>query len=235
MKVDRIFHRCTDIKSRLFLTVLKCRPRLVHFEYFWLVAWAETMRPIKNIQNGPNADYWLADYPELTRSTQPTTMGGPLGEPGFCIFCSTDRVHVVSQTTHLLLRSGSPRGYPAYWLWNSLLCFFFIAWMTISVGLQSVYADPSKIHRRSITMSCIRASQSRPIICKAPNANRQRRWEVIQHADRQPPWTASLPVAKKRSYLINCTLSITHEVVNPKKNTHLIIHTNLVHFQMVYR
>ena len=30
---------------------------------------------------------------------------------------------------------------------------------------------------------------------------------------------------KKRSYLINCTLSIAHEVVYPKKNTHLIIHT----------
>ena len=57
--------------------------------------------------------------------------------------------------------------------------------------------------------------------------------KVIWHADRRPPWTASLPVAKKRSYLINCTLSITHEVVYPKKNTHLIIHTNLVHFQMV--
>ena len=57
--------------------------------------------------------------------------------------------------------------------------------------------------------------------------------KVIRHADRRPPWTASLPVAKKRSYLINCTLSITHEVVYPKKNTHLIIHTNLVHFQMV--
>ena len=40
--------------------------------------------------------------------------------------------------------------------------------------------------------------QSPPIICKAPTANRQRRWEVIRHADRQPPWTASIPVAKKR-------------------------------------
>ena len=64
-----------------------------------------------------------------------------------------------------------------------------------------------------------RGAQSPPIICKAPTANRQRRWEVIRHADRQPPWTASLPVAKKRSYLIKCTLSITQEVVYPKKNT----------------
>ena len=36
-----------------------------------------------------SADYWLADYPELRQTTQPTTMGGPLGEPVFCIFCST--------------------------------------------------------------------------------------------------------------------------------------------------
>ena len=35
-------------------------------------------------------------------------------------------MHVVSQTTHLLLRSGSPRGYPAYWLWNSLLCYVML-------------------------------------------------------------------------------------------------------------
>ena len=36
-----------------------------------------------------SADYWLADYPELRRTTPPSTIGGPLGEPGFCIFCST--------------------------------------------------------------------------------------------------------------------------------------------------
>ena len=34
-------------------------PRLVHFEYFWLVAWSQPMQPIKNIQNGPNAVYIL--------------------------------------------------------------------------------------------------------------------------------------------------------------------------------
>ena len=33
--------------------------------------------------------------------------------------------------------------------------------------------------------------------------------QVIRHADREPPWTASLPVAEKQSYLINCTLSVT--------------------------
>ena len=96
---------------------------------------------------------------------------------------------------------------------------------------------PFLVLRHYDTMSyctwCTRSAQSPPIICKAPTANRQRRWEVIRHADRQPPWTASLPVAKKRSYLINCTLSITHEVVYPKKNTRLIIHTNLVHLQMI--
>ena len=31
----------------------------------------------------------LVDNPELRRTTQPSTMGGPLGEPGFSIFCST--------------------------------------------------------------------------------------------------------------------------------------------------
>ena len=55
----------------------------------------------------------------------------------------------------------------------------------------------------------------------------------IRHADREPPWTASLPVGEKQSYLINCTLSVTHEVAYPKKNTYLIIHTNLVHFQRI--
>ena len=76
-------------------------------------------------------------------------------------------------------------------------------------------------------------AQSPPIICKSPPRIAKGDEQVIRHADRQPPWTASPPVAKKQSYLINCTLSITHEVVYPKKNTHLIIHTNLVHFQKV--
>ena len=35
-----------------------------------------------------SADNWLADYPELRRTTQTSTIGGPLGEPGFGIFCS---------------------------------------------------------------------------------------------------------------------------------------------------
>ena len=35
------------------------------------------------------ADYWITDHPELRRTTQASTMGGPLGEPGFCIFRST--------------------------------------------------------------------------------------------------------------------------------------------------
>ena len=58
--------------------------------------------------------------------------------------------------------------------------------------------------------------------------------QVIRHTDRQSPWIASLPAAKKRSYLINCKLSITHVVVYPRKNTYFIIHTNLEHFQMVF-
>ena len=35
-------------------------------------------------------DYWLTDHPELRRTTQPSRMGGPLGEPRFCIFRSTE-------------------------------------------------------------------------------------------------------------------------------------------------
>ena len=37
------------------------------------------------------ADYWSTDHPELRRATQPSTTGGPLDEPGFCIFRSTVR------------------------------------------------------------------------------------------------------------------------------------------------
>ena len=33
-----------------------------------------------------SADYWLVDYSEMRRATQPSIIGGPLGEPGFCIF-----------------------------------------------------------------------------------------------------------------------------------------------------
>ena len=50
-----------------------------------------------------SADYWLADYPELRRTTQPSTIGGPLGEPGFCIFCSA--VHSF-QTAYMWLQLG---------------------------------------------------------------------------------------------------------------------------------
>ena len=35
-----------------------------------------------------SADNWLADYPELRRTTQTSAISGPLGEPGFGIFCS---------------------------------------------------------------------------------------------------------------------------------------------------
>ena len=45
-----------------------------------------------------SADYWLADYPELRRTTQPSTIGGPLREPVFCIFCSTENAYsIISQ------------------------------------------------------------------------------------------------------------------------------------------
>ena len=34
----------------------------------------------------------LTDHPELRRITQPSIMGGPLGDPGFCLFRSTVEV-----------------------------------------------------------------------------------------------------------------------------------------------
>ena len=74
VKVDRRFHRCTDIKCPLCLS--KCGPRLVRFDNHLIGCMV-------------SADYWLADYPKLKRTTQPATIGGPLGESGFCIFCST--------------------------------------------------------------------------------------------------------------------------------------------------
>ena len=75
MKVDRRFHRCTDIKCPLCLSKMRTL-----FGPFW---------PFFFIGCMVSADYWLADYPELRRTTQPSTIGGPLGKPGFCIFCST--------------------------------------------------------------------------------------------------------------------------------------------------
>ena len=74
MKVERWFHRCTDIKCRLCLSKM-----WTAFGPFWPFL----------IGCMVSADYWLADYPELRRATKPSTIGGPLGEPGFCIFCST--------------------------------------------------------------------------------------------------------------------------------------------------
>ena len=53
-----------------------------------------------------SADYWLADYPELRRTTQPSTIRGPLGEPGFCIFCSTDG-DMCPWATNSCLRAGT--------------------------------------------------------------------------------------------------------------------------------
>ena len=39
--------------------------------------------------------YQLTDHPELKRTTHPSIMGGPLGDPGFCFFHNT--------TTYLML------------------------------------------------------------------------------------------------------------------------------------
>ena len=71
MKVERRFHRCTDIKCPLCLSKMR-----TPFGPFFIGCMV-------------SGDYWLADYPELKRTTQPSTIGSPLGEPGFCIFCST--------------------------------------------------------------------------------------------------------------------------------------------------
>ena len=75
MKVERRFQRCTDIKCPLCLIKMR-----IPFGPFWPFL----------IGCVVSADYWfLTDYPELRRAPQPSTIGSPLGEPGFCIFCST--------------------------------------------------------------------------------------------------------------------------------------------------
>ena len=66
---------CIIFDSYIF-SAAEIRSILVHFEHFFIGCMV-------------SADYWLADYPELRRTTQPSTIGGPLGEPRFCIFCST--------------------------------------------------------------------------------------------------------------------------------------------------
>ena len=59
-----------------WLCLSEMQTRLVHFDHFFIGCIV-------------SADYWLADYPELRWTTQPSTIGGLLGEPGFCFFCST--------------------------------------------------------------------------------------------------------------------------------------------------
>ena len=55
------------------------------------------------------ADYWLTDHPELRRTTQASTMGGPLGEPGFCIFRSTGNSAVFSHSLFKLTTKKTRR------------------------------------------------------------------------------------------------------------------------------
>ena len=74
MKVERRFHKWTDITCPVCLNKMR-----TPFGPFWPFL----------IGCMVSADYWLADYPEVRRTTQPSIIGGPLGEPGFCIFCST--------------------------------------------------------------------------------------------------------------------------------------------------
>ena len=88
--------------------------------------------------------------------------------------------------------------------------------------IRTEHVRCSEVCLQTPRWQCRSVSQSPPIICKDPRipiGNEQ----VIQHADWQPPWTASLPVANKQSYLINCTLSVSHEVAGRRENTHVII------------
>ena len=56
---------------------IKCEYRLAHFDQFF------------NWFYGLSIHVLLTDHPELRRTTQPSIMGGPLGDPGFCFFRST--------------------------------------------------------------------------------------------------------------------------------------------------
>ena len=63
IKVERRFHRCTDIKCPLCLSKMR-----IPFGPFWHFF----------IGCMVSADHWLADYPELRRTTRPSTIGGPV-------------------------------------------------------------------------------------------------------------------------------------------------------------
>ena len=48
--------------SNLHCSLVKCRPRLVHFEYFWLVAWSQQIidwRTTQNWDGPPNQQPWV--------------------------------------------------------------------------------------------------------------------------------------------------------------------------------
>ena len=57
--------------SNAYCALVKWGPCVVHFYHFLIGCMV-------------SADYWLADYPELRRTTQRSTIGGPFGEPGCC-------------------------------------------------------------------------------------------------------------------------------------------------------
>ena len=60
----------------LYLCLNKAWTRLAHFDQFF--NWFHGLSIL------------LTDHPELRQTTQPSIMGGPLGDPGFCFFRSTD-------------------------------------------------------------------------------------------------------------------------------------------------
>ena len=96
--------RCADIKCPLCLS--KMRILFGPFWPFFIVCMV-------------SANYWLADYPEMRQTNQPSTIGGPLGEPGFCIFCSTAGF---TNENHPIDGNGSP----GFWfrsLVKSMCCY----------------------------------------------------------------------------------------------------------------
>ena len=44
-----------------------------------------------------SANYWVRCHPELRQTTQPSTMGGPLGDPGLCIFGSSESIIIADK------------------------------------------------------------------------------------------------------------------------------------------
>ena len=102
--------------SNVHCAIVKWGPCLVHFDHLFTGCMV-------------SADYWLADYPEPRRTTQPSTIGGPLGEPGICIFYSTEedchtfmtnhvcKMHIELNSSDLNFHGKSPRMFQFHVAW----------------------------------------------------------------------------------------------------------------------